>query len=143
MKYLKTMSYQCAECSELIINDAVNYNAMYLCGDAHVCSPTCSRIRLGKIILVDPKLNNPIVWQTLPQRGFVTNKLKRTQSLPKIDTNNLIINIESLETIAESSISSYHTKEHDYGYETFTFTIITLIIEGIINIIDVIIKLFY
>jgi hypothetical protein len=73
----------------------------------------------------------------------VTNKLKRTQSLPKIDTNNLIINIESLETIAESSISSYHTKEHDYGYETFTFTIITLIIEGIINIIDVIIKLFY
>tara|TARA_B110000259_G_C14016295_1_gene401433 strand:- start:2282 stop:2581 length:300 start_codon:yes stop_codon:yes gene_type:complete len=99
---------------------------------------------LSKIISVDPKLNNPIVWKTLPDCGFAPTKLKRTKSLPKIRTNdNFIINIVSLETITESSISNYDEKDNDYSYPTFTATIITMILEGIISIIDVIIKIFY
>jgi hypothetical protein len=147
MKYLKQMkqmkSYKCTECNELITNETIQYNAMYRCCDAHVCSLTCSRMRYGKILSVDPNLNNPIVWQTIPDIGLNTSNLKRSKSLPKLDMNYSIINIASLETITESNICECDMRENDYTYQTFAASIILMIIEGIINIIDVIIKIFY
>ena len=131
------------KCNELITNETNQYNAMYRCCDAHVCSLTCSRIRYGKILSVDPNLNNPIVWQTIPDIGLNTSTLKRSKSLPKLDTNYSIINIASLETITESNICECDMPENDYTYQTFAPSIILMIIEGIINIIDVIIKIFY
>jgi len=119
-------------------------NVMYRCGDSEVCSLTCSKSRICKIISYDPYLNNPMYWQIISDIPPKHRKIKRSSSKKTLTDDDFVINIVELDIIPEEEP---HQQDDAYAkyYEWYTLRemLISILLESIIHLIDVIIQIFY
>jgi len=138
MKFQKILMPNCSVCDKII--DYRPYdkkNVMYRCGDTHVCSIKCSKKRLRKIISVDPNLDTPINWNTISNSNTI---IKRSTSQQTLNTKDYVINIPTLELIKEEEETD---DENMNDCDSIRAIIITFLLDGIIQIVDVIIRIFY
>ncbi len=145
MKSLPTLMRKCSECKiEIHTEYNSENNVMYRCGDSEVCSLTCSKSRICKIISYDPHLNNPMYWQIISDIPPKHRKIKRSSSKKTLTDDDFVINIVELDIIPEEEP---HQQDDVYVkyYQWYTLreTLIAILLESIIYVIDVIIQIFY
>lgn len=145
MKSLPTLTRKCSECKmEIDAEYNGEKNVMYRCGDSEVCSLTCSKSRICKIITYDPYLNNPMYWQLISDIPPKHRQIKRSSSKKTLTDDDFVINIVELDIIPEEEP---HQQDDAYAkyYQSYTLreTLISILLESIIHVIDVIIKIFY
>lgn len=142
MKFQKILMPNCSVCNKII--DYRPYdkkNVMYRCGDTHVCSIRCSKKRLNRILSVDPNLDTPMNWKTIYNSN--TN-IKRSTSQQTLNSKDLVINIPTLELIKEEEQKEEGTYDENMNdCDSIRAIIITILLDGIIQIVDVIIRIFY
>ena len=145
MKSLPTLIRKCSECN-IAIDAEYNgeKNVMYRCGDREVCSLSCSKSRICKIITYDPYLNNPMYWQIISDIKPKHRKIKRSSSKKTLTEDDFVINIVELDILPEEEPDSQCGTCMKY-HQCYTFrdTLIAVLLESIIHIIDVIIQIFY
>ena len=145
MKSLPKLTRKCSEC-KMEIDTEYNgeKNVMYRCGDSDVCSLSCSKSRICKIITYDPYLNNPMYWQLISDIPPKRRQIKRSSSKKTLTDDDFVINIVELDIIPEEEP---HQQDDAYAkyYQWYTLreTLISILLESIIHVIDVIIKIFY
>ena len=145
MKSLPTLIRKCSECNiEIETENNGEKNVMYRCGDSDVCSLSCSKSRICKIITYDPSLNNPMYWQIISDIKPRHRPIKKSSSNKTLTDDVFVINMVDLDPIHEEE------PHRDDGacvkfYQSYTMrdTLITLVLESIIHVIDVIIQIFY
>ena len=142
MKFQKILMPNCSVCDKII--DYRPYdkkNVMYRCGDTHVCSIRCSKKRLRKILSVDPKLDTPINWNTISNSNTT---IKRSTSQQTLNTKDLVINIAVLDLIKEEEQKEECNDDKNMNdCDSIRAMIFTIVLDGIIQILDVIIRIFY
>ena len=145
MKSIPTLIRKCSECN-IDIESEYNgeKNVMYRCGDSEVCSLSCSKSRICKIITYDPYLNNPMYWQIISDIKPKHRPIKRSSSKKTLASDDFVINIVELDPIREEEPHREDDACVKY-YQCYTIrdTLITLLLESIIHVIDVIIQIFY
>ncbi len=143
MKYIRTTSYTCSECNKKINNGQFYQNTIYRCGDADVCSVTCSRIRLDKIISVDPRLNTPMIWQDIPTTPNI-GCFKRVSTMENLEASYYNCN-NDLKPIKEDSFSSDSGINYNahYDCDSLRITIISLLMNSVFYFTEIINKIFY
>lgn len=143
MNVMRTMSYTCSECNKKINNGRIfQNNTIYRCGDADVCSVSCSRIRLDKIISVDPYLNTPMIWQDIPSTPTI-GSFKRVSTMENLEASYKCKN--NLSPIKEDSFSSDSSISYNshYDCDSLRITIVSLLMNGVFYFTEIINKLFY
>lgn len=146
MKSLPTLIRKCSECNiEIYAEYNGEKNVMYRCGDSEVCSLSCSKSRICKIITYDPYLNNPMYWQIISDVKPKHRQIKRSSSKKTLTDDDFVINIVELDIILEEE---QHQQDDAYAkyYQWYTLSemlISTILLESIIHLIDVIIQIFY
>lgn len=109
----------CIVCDNII--DALNSKGtLYRCGDANVCSAGCSHKRFCELKIINPRLNEPLSWNTSE------NKLSKTKSTLFCSDTCIII-----------GAGDYDTPNID---KTIYGTIRNIFVRIIINMIDCITK---
>ena len=145
MKSLPTLIRKCSECN-VAIDAEYNgeKNVMYRCGDTEVCSLSCSRSRICKIITYDPYLNNPMYWQIISDIKPKHRPIKKSSSKKTLVGEDFVINIVELDIIREEEPDQQDDVCVKY-YNCYTYreTLIAVVLKSIIYIIDVIIEIFY
>lgn len=145
MNVMRTMSYTCSECNKKINNGRIfQNNTIYRCGDADVCSITCSRIRLDKIISVDPYLNTPMIWQDIPTTPTI-GCFKRVSTMENLESSYFKPN-NSLNSIKEEYFSSSDSSiNYTTGYDcnSLRITVISLLMNTVSYFTEIINKIFY
>ena len=145
MKSLPTLIRKCSECNiEIEAEYNGEKNVMYRCGDSDVCSLSCSKSRIGKIITYDPYLNNPMYWQIISDIKPTHIPIKKSSSKKTLTDDVFVINMVELDPIHEEE-SHRDDAACVKFYQCYTIreTLITLLLESIIQVIDVIIQIFY
>ena len=144
MKSLPTLIRKCSEC-KIEIDDEYNgeQNVMYRCGDSEVCSLSCSKSRICKIITYDPYLNNPMYWQIISDIKPKHSPIKRSSSKKTLTDDNFVINIVELDIIPEEEANQDGVCDRYYHCYTLRETLITLLLQSMIYVFDVIIEIFY
>ena len=143
MNVMRTMSYTCSECNKKINNGRIfQNNTIYRCGDADVCSVSCSRIRLDKMISVDPYLNTPMIWQDIPSTPTI-DSFKRVSTMENLEASYKSKN--NLHPIKEDSFSSDSNISYNshYDCDSLRITIVSLLVNGVFYFTEIINKLFY
>ena len=118
-------------------------NVMYRCGDSEVCSLSCSKSRICKIIAYDPYLNNPMYWQIISDIKPKHIPIKRSSSKKTLTDDNFVINIVELDIIPEEEANQDDVCDRYYHCYTLRDTLITLLLQSMIYAFDVIIEIFY
>ena len=145
MNSLPTLMRKCSECN-VVIDAEYNgeKNVMYRCGDSEVCSLSCSKSRICKIMSYDPYLNNPMYWQIISDIAPKHRPIKRSSSNKTLAGDDFVINIVELDIIPEEEP---HRQDDGcvkyYQWYTVRDMIISILLESIIYVIDVIIQIFY
>lgn len=114
----------CIECNKFIHGYKYK-NKLYRCGDANVCSITCSKKRYHKLEIVDPYLISPLSWYTVRD----CNPIKKTESTPSFYPDT-ILNIENL------NIENLNIDQVNVDNKNEDPTNIYTIFENIIGIIN-------
>lgn len=142
MKFQKILRPNCSVCDKIIhYRPYDKNNVMYLCGDTYVCSVRCSQKRLRKIISVDPNLDTPMNWKTIYNSNTT---IKRSTSQQRLNSEDFVINIPVLELIKEEEQKEEGTDDENMNdCDSIRAIIITILLDGIIQIVDVIIRIFY
>jgi len=143
MKCIRTTSYTCSECNKKINNGQFYQNTIYRCGDADVCSIACSRIRLNKIISVDPRLNTPMIWQDIQSTPAI-GCFKRVSTVENLEASyymsNNVLNPIKEENFSSDSSINYNT---NYDCDSLRITIISLLMNSVFYFTEIINKIFY
>lgn len=114
----------CIECNKYI--HGFKYNSIiYRCGDANVCSKSCSKKRYEKLKLIDPYLTSPPSWSQTPK-----NYIKRTKSISSFYPDT-ILEIDDIEDInidpvneKSNTINKLFMIIYDFVYNTLVSIIL-------------------